>query len=310
MAIGNFLKGLASLIPGVGGALQQNEANKQITAQAKLTEAERQRMLAANAGFLERFGARLEGPQVTTRSSQGGGSSRGTQHSVTGNAQIVDPAQAALKAQLEGAIGAQAARPEGEQISAATKAASREQIAARERAMRETLGAAAAQRGVAPGSLDMLVNMPAQSEAATNLLNLISQEDETGRARYDKAQQDLANLLQSWKGSRSETTGETTQDYTNYDNSTMTDPNGGLDNLYSAMMYSPGAEQKPLTLNPWISGGQQLGSALTNLWASGAFGKGEGGAAGAPGLTPNTGSNFAVPPIDMGIFTKKPVTRY
>ena len=300
-----------------------DSANKQAKDQAALNEAERQKQVAANAGFLGKFGGRLEGPQTTTRSSEGGGSSvsrtRGAREQQQQNRQIVDPAQAALKAQLEAALGAQAARPEGQQISAATKAASREQIAARERAMRETLGAAAAQRGVAPGALDMLVNMPAQSEAAGNLLQLTSQEDETGRKRYDEAQQALGALLQGWKGSdvnTSEQTDSTTnQDYTNFDNSTMTDPNGGLQALYNMTMFSPGgkqnAQQIPTGWNALGEGAGALGNIASQYYANqqggGGGGGGGWGSGGGSGTTYNSNNPFAVPPIDTGIFGKRPV---
>jgi hypothetical protein len=244
--------------------LAQRDANKQIQAQAGMTEAERQRLLAANAGFLGEFGSRLSGPQTTTRSSRGGGNERS--QSITDQTKVVDPAQAALKAQLEAALGKQAALPEEQMVSKATRAATSEEIAARERAMRETLGSAAAQRGVPVSSQDMLVNMPAQAEASTARLNATSRFDETGYARKREAEQALSDLLLRWQGNRSET--NTNRNYTNWEESSATDPNGGLDALYRALMYSPGAQQNPLLTNPLYGLGEDVLAGLEEYLSS------------------------------------------
>lgn len=244
----------ASLAASAGKAglnyLAQRDANKQIQAQAGMTEAERQRLLAANSDFLGRFGSRLSGPQTTSRSSRSGG------RSVTDQTKVVDPAQAALKAQLEAALGRSAALPEDQMVSRATRAATDEEIAARERAMRETLGAAVAQRGGAPSSQGLLVNMPAANRASTERLNATSRFDEMGFQRSRQAKLDLQQLLNDWQGQRNET------NFSNWDESTSTDPNGGLDALYRALMFSPGAEQKALLNNPLYGLGEDFLSGL------------------------------------------------
>jgi hypothetical protein len=121
--------------------------------------------------------------------------------------------------------------------------------------MEETLRSAAAQRGVPESAMGLLLQ-PAAAEAATSRLATTSRFDEMGFQRSRQAKLDLQQLLNDWQGQRNET------NFSNWDESTSTDPNGGLDALYRALMFSPGAEQKALLNNPLYGLGEDFLSGL------------------------------------------------
>jgi hypothetical protein len=292
-----------------------DKANKEAKAQGGMTEAERKKQIAANAAFLAKFGGRLEGPQTSTRSSEGGGSSvsrtRGTE--AQQQRQVVDPAQAAGKAALEAQLISKIGRPDEQNVSKATRAAVANKIAERERAVRETLGSAAAQRGVPTSADSMLVNMPAQAEATSARIDAEGKFDEMGYGRGRAAETQFADFMDRWKGQDTNRQYESTtnQDYTDFNNSTSTDPNGGLAQLYAMQMFSPGAQQVvPQIASGWNFAGDlasAAGQAAGSYYGGGAGG---GGGGGMPFQTPNTGNNFQTKPLDLGIFTKKPPQRY
>ena len=247
--------------------IQQKKANDQAKGQANANNAETAQQKAARDAFLAQFGSQLAAGRTTTTSGSGGGSSSSSTRSSQQQRQIVDPAQAALKAQLEAQLGSQVGRDEASFVSKATRAATDEQIARRERAMRETLGAAAAQRGV-PINAESMLLQPAQAEASAARLDATSKFDEMGYERARAAEQALRGLLNDWKGQDVNSRSNTNQTFENFSNSTTSDPSAFLPFLYGAQTQSFGAQQVPQTTSPWISGGGDLLGSLATYYGN------------------------------------------
>jgi hypothetical protein len=218
------------------------------------------------------------GPQVTTTggtsTSTGGSTSR--THGVTDTTQVVDPAQAAMKAKLESLIMGLLGTPE--QVTEGEKAAMLEKIGQGQRASEAKIGNAVSGMNLGGGSLQsvMLANPAANAANAQRAQYLGSEVPQENRALATQARNEAAGLMNAWKGGHqvSDTTGSGTTWSSGTGSSTTTAP-PNYASLFS--MMAPTAPQAGGTgYNPYVSSGSSLLKALMDLYANGGLGGGQG----------------------------------
>jgi len=283
----------------IAKAVQQHKANKQIKDQAATSEEHRKAMLAKNKAFLDQYGSQIANARSTSSSATTGGGSRSTKQR-----KVVDAAQADMKAKLEQILGTRQGQTDF--VTPEEKAARNIEIAATERATQDKLSATAGARNISTGSNPSMY-LPALQAASQARIAGQAQDAAQNRQEAAAARAESAGFMQDWAGQ------DTNENYTSFSNTDTTDfdPARNLSMLYGMNMYDPGAEQKPMTVNPWLQGAGDLAGAAAQYYANkeqGDSGGGGGGAAPAAPWTPNNGANFQTPPIDQGWFAKKPPT--
>jgi hypothetical protein len=210
------------------------------------------------------------GPQVTTTggtTSSTGGSTTQT-HGVTDTSQVVDPAQAAMKAKLESLIMGLLGTPE--QVTEGEKAAMLERIGQGQRASEAKIGNAVAGMNLGGGSLQsvMLANPAANAANAQRAQYLGSEVPQQNRALAAQTRAEASGLMNAWKGGHqvSDTTGRGTTWSSGTGTSTTTAP-PNYASLFS-MMAPPAPQAGKTGYSSGLAAGSDLLAALLKLYKS------------------------------------------
>ena len=200
-------------------------------------------------------GYSMYGPQVTTgtTATQGGGTS--TTHGVTDTSQIVDPAQAAMKAKLEALIMGKLGQPE--QITEGEKAAMLERIGVGQRGQEAKIGNAVARMNLGGTSLQstMLANPAANAANYQRAQYLGSEVPQANRDLATQARNEAAGLLNAWKGTHGVSDSTTKGSTWGTGTSTTTAPPNMANILGLAQFETPSPQANTNTgYNPWAAG--------------------------------------------------------
>jgi hypothetical protein len=217
------------------------------------------------AAKLAERGIDIYGPQVTTTSASGTSSGTSQSRTVSNTSQVVDPAQAAIKAKLEELIMGKLGTPE--QITEGEKAAMLEQIGQGERAGVTDVTNRAAKMNLGGTSLQsaMLANPVTSAANYQRSQYLGSEVPQQNRELADKSRAEASGLLNAWKGAKnvSNTSGSTTGTFSNTGTSTAPPNYNSL--LAFLSPPAPGASTQT-GWNPAASAGSDLAGSLLQLW--------------------------------------------
>ena len=242
------------------------------------------------AAKLAERGIDIYGPQVTTTSASGTSSGTSQSRTVSDTSQVVDPAQAEMKALLEKIIMGKLGTPE--QITEGEKAAMLERIGAGERAGLTDVTNRAAKMNLGGTSLQsaMLSNPVTSAANYQRSQYLGSEVPGQNRLLGDKSRAEAFGLMNAWKGAKnvSNTRGSTTGTFSNT-GTTTAPPN------YSSLLSflappAPGASTQT-GWNPAATAGSDLAGSLLQLWMS-QQGQQKSGSSGTSGGDANTAGGW------------------